>query len=422
MSEGARSSRLARGLSGAARILRRIAQSARNELRGETYRDQRCSTLLYAADADRGMVVDGRRFAHILDSYWELTGDRQAAITVPPIGSSFTGRSAYGRVLAPSLAVTLADIAGVILDKLLKGGGKWRARNERAYYERLLTATGCEKVIGIQPPEALVELCGKLGRPVHDLQHGVISVGNAYYERLGRSSSNLRFLVWDEETREALERDLSVPPQRIEVVGNPWLQLYRQPPPRFRDLFEVERNRAKAVLAPAAAEPVVLVTLQWGMSEYYPAEFDHPVFPPGLTGAIESSRNVLWWLRPHPMMVDRGEDDWRRIAGQFHEGANVRLCHPHEHSLPVALDLVDGHVTWDSSTVIEAVQSGVPSLILCNRPHAQLGAEGVVRPTAGSKLPYIQYRHTGLVSWAACGGSKKDEIIRFVSKLVTRKF
>ena len=51
-------------------ILGRLVRAAT----ARPWRGERCETLLYAADVDRGIRVDGRWFAQILDSYWLLHG------------------------------------------------------------------------------------------------------------------------------------------------------------------------------------------------------------------------------------------------------------------------------------------------------------------------------------------------------------
>jgi len=368
------------------------------------WRGEPCETLLYAADVDRGSRVDGRWFAQILDSYWLLHGGGEEAMTLAPIGSRLTGAQAFGRVIAPSFSETLGDLAAALR------GGIARQEQARAHYRRLIKGSGCRRVIGIQPPDALVEAGRDLGIPVFDLQHGVIGPRNGYYERLGRGGSWLRFLVWDEVARATLVEEIDVAPDRIEVVGHPWLDLFLKPPPEFRAPILADHERAQASLKSADGKPVILVTLQWGMDELHPSDFDNPCLPRGLADAVAKSPGTLWWIRPHPMHAEA-----RPLTG-----SNVRWCDAREISLPAALALADGHVTWDSSAVIEAVLSGIPSLVLSGTGHAERDSAGrVVRPDRNAAPAFGRYRGTGLVSWAG-GDSRVADLAKFARSLKRR--
>lgn len=381
--------RIARG----AATVARLARSGAQQLAGATYRGQRAGTLLYCADADRGTMIEGRRFAQILDSWWLLNDDGEGALTLAPIGSRVVGRKAFGVVTVPSLWATLRDLAAAVA-----GGDLRRENRARDYFRGVLKTSGARRVVGIQPPEALVTACADLGVPVYDLQHGSTAPRNGYYEHLGRESDVLRFLVWNETTRVLMMDELDVATDRIEVVGNPLLALFERPPAAVRGWVDGARQAARRSLGPKPDRPVILVTLQWAMDVFHPAFFDNPFIPAGLADAVRASPRATFWIRPHPLLAKDGRKGWDGVVRELGGAPDLRLCDPLDVALPAALELADGHITWDSSAVIEATAMGVPSLVLNPGPHAERdwsGAAVPVPPDAPRALAH--YAITGLV-------------------------
>jgi hypothetical protein len=103
----------------------------------------------------------------------------------------------------------------------------------------------------------------------------------------------------------------------------------------------------------AAGRPVVLVTLQYGLS-------DSEQLEPLLALLKVASERFAFWIRLHPAMPERRRGEVRaRLtgAGIF----ELDLCS--DLPLPALLGCCDLHLTHSSSTVIDASQFGVVSVL-----------------------------------------------------------
>ncbi len=77
----------------------------------------------------------------------------------------------------------------------------------------------------------------------------------------------------------------------------------------------------------------------------------------------ETAENFIWWLRVHPRLLDR-IDIFQQEAKKAEISHLVEITDASLLPLPLLLQYTDLHVTQESSSVIEAYLSGVPSIIL----------------------------------------------------------
>jgi hypothetical protein len=204
---------------------------------------------------------------------------------------------------------------------------------------------------------ALNLACFWLDIPSVDIQHGVqgdyhvaygrwLNVPNTGYELL----PNI-FWCWSEDEKNAIEQWNTSCPDRHRVVigGNPWLNMWKDDNNNIvkqydQMLYEQMHNMEGQIN--------ILYTLQPG---YDPPEWF-------LDYIISAPPTWKWWVRLHPgMSLEK-----KRIKDLFSQ------CHPARIDidnatimpLPSLLRHVSLHITQFSTTVIEAAEFGVPSIIL----------------------------------------------------------
>ena len=96
----------------------------------------------------------------------------------------------------------------------------------------------------------------------------------------------------------------------------------------------------------------MLVTLQFGLS---PAEQLEP-----LANLLqEAGSRLCFWVRLHPAMLERRNE----IRARLCSGSTVEIDECSDLPLQALLPYCDLHLTHSSSTVIEAAQFGVPSVL-----------------------------------------------------------
>ncbi len=137
---------------------------------------------------------------------------------------------------------------------------------------------------------------------------------------------------------------------RAIVGGNPWLSLWSSAGADAD--VEDARAAAAALRRRAGACPVVLVTLQPGITDGAELALVQRV--------ARATQGRLWfWIRLHPAMLERLDEVRRAFATLEH----CTVDEPTELPLPALLGACDAHLTHSSSTVIEAAQFGVRSVV-----------------------------------------------------------
>lgn len=204
---------------------------------------------------------------------------------------------------------------------------------------------------------AFVLACRRAGVPVVDLQHGVQGSMHPAYAAWPATREGVhallpdRFWVWSAWERDVIARWSHGSRHRAVVGGNPWQSVW-QPGSHWPGVAEAAES-ARELRSRAADRPVVLVTLQFGLDA---AEQLLPL----KALLLEAAGRLAFWIRLHPAMLERREEV-RRLLGF--------PASPHELDLATDLPLqallphANLHLTHSSSTVIEAAQFGVPSVI-----------------------------------------------------------
>ncbi len=374
------------------------------------YKGEYADVALFCTDNGRGITLEGRAYAQIVDSYRELLGPDCRTLTIAPIGSYLVGTRAHGQTLTPPPATTLLRNLAAFWDVVASRARGRRHTIDETYYRQIIRGSQCRKVVGIQPTPALVEAAKTCGVPVYDLQHGDISPDVPYYRDFASKEPGLHFITWDNQTRDLLRHDLGVEGDKVEPYGNPWILQYLKYCDVSGHRCHDEKQAALDYLKSFGRRKVCLVSLQWGLDEMYPDHFDNPYVSNELREAMCRSEDILWVLRTHPIMKSATTEIVKSLSEA--NSTNVLVSGPEEWTLPPLLQICDSHVTWHSSTVIEATTLMTPSLILCPT-HYRYG-DG--QPTTSAR-PYYQYSDSGIVSWISDDAEQRvEQILSFVSR------
>lgn len=208
--------------------------------------------------------------------------------------------------------------------------------------------------------------CRKLGIASVDIQHGRqgdLHPAYASWTKVPESGYGVLptyFWCWSESEAKTIGRWTG----RVErwhkavVGGNVWLDQWRVGGHEF--VYRYDR-RIGAVLSKHPGCRHILAALQVDLA-------DEKTLAPVLEAMRCSPSNWRWWVRLHPTMT-RERDRIRRMLNA-HGITDFELDVATDYPLYAVLRHVDVHVTHSSSTVIEAEQFGVPSVIF-----SEVGAE-----------------------------------------------
>lgn len=288
---------------------------------------------------------------------------------------------AFGTLLAAMLAIidrsSVSQFAPVdLLANKLKSIGYKATQFSRskvltdAYRVRILSGIFQRRLAIVKPRLAcivsyyslegmsFVRACKNLGIPVVDLQHGVqgpLHPAYAGWRVDGIRETTLTlvpdyFWVWSPSEAGVISQWVGNTVHRPYVGGNPWANLWKgcaHPLPAIVRL----KDKGKAIAKQASGKPIVLVTLQYGL------DYAEQLMP--LKTLIElAAKEYVFWVRLHPLMMNRREE-----IRHFLDSQSVALDKVSDLPLPALLPYCNVHVTHSSSTVIEAGDYGILSLI-----------------------------------------------------------
>lgn len=201
--------------------------------------------------------------------------------------------------------------------------------------------------------------CRQFGVPTFDIQHGVQGDLHVAYGRwnkvpeTGYAMLPRYFWCWSEYEVESIQRwaDAFDQYHQALVGGNPYLTMWRDgssPVVKESDL------RLSHLVHDKRRQ--ILVTLQFGFGTERELG--------GLLEAIRQTTKAYdWWVRFHPAMTS---DERMGAAGLFIEAGLSGERFEVSSKLPLyaLLRHMHVHITHSSSTVIEAAQFGIPSIIV----------------------------------------------------------
>ena len=327
----------------------------------------RASVLTVAHDTDRSYLYEGKWYAPLIDTIEDDLRARGAScVSVARIISNIKGEKAYGTVVSPE-----GGFARALIGKKLKGLLNSRrypfSRQEYDIWRNILEATGVRFALAIQPSREMCSACHELGVWVADVQHGVIGQSHPWYGASFRHEDPPEqlpsaFLVWDQESADVITNWSQGMGPTVHTIGNRWLSRFMHADPDD-GLVTSAMERFVTASPSGPPKPSILVTLSWG-SFNIPNGF----VCDALCNVIrETSSQFRWMLRLHPNQINgfathegerfpsfferelRGHADWKAAT---------------EAPLPAVLRETDLHVSWNSSSCIEAAKIGIRSAML----------------------------------------------------------
>lgn len=226
-------------------------------------------------------------------------------------------------------------------------------------FERLLHRLRAERVLQVCyytiAGYAMNLAAHRVGIDAVDIQHGVIveqHTSYASWPRLpvgGYSLMPTGYWTWSETEARIIRDGLKLADDAVVVSGHPLVEAWKA---GWLLGTETARDEMRALRA-AREEPLhALITLQPGL-------MGEDSLRPALD-AMVTNPDVFWWVRAHPASLDKTAAVTallNRVGGNYNIVDATRL------PLYALLENVDVHLTHSSSTVIEAAQFGVPSLL-----------------------------------------------------------
>jgi hypothetical protein len=209
---------------------------------------------------------------------------------------------------------------------------------------------------------AFCHACNQHQIPVADIQHGVQSEWHTGYGRWhipegGYSVLPSHFACWGEQEVAAIRQWSHGTPHHPYRLGNLYLHALQNGfAAETAAAFSVQLQQVRNT-HPHAAQ--ILVSLQ-----------SHARLTEALKTLLlrnTSDGAMFFWLRAHPCDPEAiaAINAWLRE----HNIKNAEISHATHTPLYLILAHMDGHITMNSSVVIEAASMGVPSLILDGSAH-----------------------------------------------------
>lgn len=345
--------------------------------------------LFSCHDVDRAMRDTNGRYSPILEGIRSVVNELgYSTINVTHPYAVFRSREIKGESITINYRSLLIRFISIF--RLSESRAKFRQKCEVRLYFILLRKYSPKIIISIQPPAALCVAAKQLGICVVEAMHGTnISLSDKVFAAsMSQPADGLPdvILSFDNVSQNTLSVLCGGGAISTLQTRDPWLHLLRC-------------QQVKKVISlnkPAPESKVILVTLQWG----YDGERDslHSVIPNGILHPAlvdvfvkTLNENVRYLLRLHPIQMN--------AAGYSHHRQYIEaLCKRYAHlewefatntPLPLVLEGVCGHITMSSSSVGEALVSGVPTLLLCPTLHEGGENYGLFRELESSGMIFF---------------------------------
>jgi len=229
----------------------------------------------------------------------------------------------------------------------------------RYYLRRSQAKAGfCVGYYGVEGM-AFMNACRKQGIPAVDIQHGVQGEAHFSYASWVMTPRITRydllpshFWVWSDWEKRVIDGWCSGSEHIALKGGNPWMHVWNPDAPWSETATALESARQ---LRAAYSKPIILVTLQYGFHD------DEQIAP--LQDLIKGcAGKYAFWIRLHPVMLSRREE----IRHKLCLTDDVVIDASSDLPLQSLLGQADLHMTHSSSSVIEAEQFGLTSILTSN--------------------------------------------------------
>jgi hypothetical protein len=322
-------------------------------------------------DIHCGYVYKGKAYAHLFDSLAEnlmSAGLKCQTIAFPC--STLVGEKAHNSPISINRCfLKIALLKFLYLPFLGKKKARaFEVRKRKESFIHLIKLSEVKTIITVETPQYLIEACKECDVLLYKMQHGLMSKNHGMVQHLkSLVSENSEIpsgvLCWDYYSSNFFKK-LGVEKLEIWVVGNPWFLRYFFP--KKNDLLVRDSIReVRKIGFLSNQHPNILVSLQYGLKKYFNAE--HNVMIEPLRKIIlETKGKYNWLLRMHPLAQQgvEKEEQLKFLNSNFGGKENIEWEVATQLSLPALLKNIDLHITYNSSTVVEAAWLGIPSAVL----------------------------------------------------------
>ena len=252
----------------------------------------------------------------------------------------------------------------------------------KTYWEKILDVVRPDIIYLVNwyslPHMALSSIASSKAIRVIDIQHGLQGDHHWMYGSWRLPASGRYgllpevFQVWGESEKKAIMTWSKNHFHRAEIVGNRWLN-------NSDDFFYQHGINRQFIDFIKAQGDAALYTHQWGDEPYFSKKV--------IAELVRQSKNVLLLIRVHPGRMHEMLVVSKKLteAGATNFEINNASLLP----LPLLLNHITLHITYNSSTVIEAAQKGVKSLVfdpVAEQYFAEQIAGGMAKIVGKNKL------------------------------------
>lgn len=324
---------------------------------------QQTDILYLARDTDRHFLYNGFYFSPGIDSLRLILDDAGLTGTAMALPYSQKTTQAFGRVVKFNRSYFKAEACD-ILGSVLYNGRKKDFYKKR-FWKKIIMISDVTTVIAIQPDKILVNVCKGAGVDIYDLQHGVIA-GDAYYQKeYWEETNNLpSFLLWDKESLAALNSTLAPFATFSYVIGNPWLNRWRNI--TATDLWALEMDKKIKSFIQLGKRPILL-TLQHGVNII---GINDTITEELINFIYQTTDKYTWFIRLHPAQKS---GNTRKTVMEFLNKHFSKISEvvewdiASEAPMPLLVKNVKVHITFNSASAIEAAKFGVTTGLLDRR-------------------------------------------------------
>lgn len=320
-----------------------------------------------------GYIFNGKKYAHLTYSaYFYLKDMGHEVVFLDKPFSKFK-RNKYYPCINVNFLFIFESLSNYVLRRVLGENKSKEVRciRRQAIWSQIIEKIKPKNIIGIQPENTLCTVAKKNNIKIYDLQHGVINKDHYWYgTQMHENSSDdelpTGILFWDEVSAKNIEYWTKNRNVKSVVVGNPWLNRFIQQNSED-ELVSQANNRLNFLVK---NKPVILVSLQWGLSEkcYADSIYNYNgVMCKSLEDVIvRTADKYHWLLRLHPVQMNgkNAESINKYLNKTFGSFSNVEWVKSSEVALPALLSVINLHITDISTVVTEATYFGVKSALL----------------------------------------------------------
>lgn len=240
-------------------------------------------------------------------------------------------------------------------------------RRRVEFWRKVFIKTSAEKVLAIQPDRYMCRAARDLEILIADVQHGVISdmhlwYGEKYNIDIDAKDLPCQYWVWDDESRKTIERWAVRKGIKVIKTGHFWIDRFKSP----SSDDQVVRDAIDQIPERDETKPSILITLQWDLNRYASGpEFNGFMHQQLEDYIFETSDKYNWFIRLHPVhLYSERKSASLDYLKRFKDETAVEWRASTFCALPALLSVIDLHITFSSSVVLEAEWFGVKSAIL----------------------------------------------------------